>query len=204
MVAPSSFRGEVGCSDCGRLKATLTLRADGLFLLRSVDRSEPQRPGRAVVSLGVWETPETGELVLKSELEPAQYFQQLPEHRLRLLRQRSLPVRAALPDELRLLPEVDAFSEPFAMRGLVVYLEGTGRFKECASGRTWPIAAEAAAAERARAYSARPAIAGEPRLVTIEARFAQRTARSGERTEEVVIVDRNDGIGDGRDCARSP
>ena len=98
----------------------------------------------------------------------------------------------------------DDSSEPFAMRGMVVYVEGAGRFKECASGRTWPIAAEGDDTELYRACSSQPAIAGEARLAAIEAHFAQRPAPGGERTEEVVIVDRNDGMGSDRDCAERP
>ncbi len=202
MIAPSTFAGEVACADCIKLKTTLTLRPDGLFLLRSIDRTEPQRRNRAITSLGSWEeSPDPAELVLKSELEPPQYFAHLPDHRLKWLRQRSRPWHALLPDELRLLPLVDDFSESFSMRGMVVYLAEAGRFKECTSGRTWPIAAQGDNLALARAYAAKPAIVGEPLFATIEAHFAQRPKPDGKGNEEVVIVDRHDGIEGVRDCS---
>jgi copper homeostasis protein (lipoprotein) len=81
---------------------------------------------------------------------------------------------------VRSQPDAQAASGPARrLRGMFTYMADAGRFQDCASGRSYPVAMEADNATLERAYSSARPEPGAPLLVTLVGRFEQRPRMEG-------------------------
>jgi copper homeostasis protein (lipoprotein) len=186
LSAPASFAGDLPCADCSALRTTLTLRDDGLYLLRSEPLGQPGGNDRSRLELGHWQqAPERARLTLRSAAAPLRGFQIVSPWRLRQLDHNGNPIRSQQPYELERLPALDSHGDPVVLRG--TYAD---RFTECGSGRVWRVARERNVELLERAELAARA-RNEGVDVVLLGHFAERPRPAGGGTEEVIVVHRH-------------
>jgi len=86
------------------------------------------------------------------------------------------------------------------LRGMYSYMADAGRFRDCLSGRTYPVATEADNAALERAYSAARSEPGAALLVTLTGRIEQRPKMEGEGTQEALVVEKFEQVWPGEQC----
>jgi heat shock protein HslJ len=85
--------------------------------------------------------------------------------------------------------------------GDYVYLADAGRFADCASGASYPVAQGGESIALERAYTAARTRPGTPVLVSLRGHLEQRLAMEGDRRVVHLVVDRFEGASPGHECA---
>jgi copper homeostasis protein (lipoprotein) len=201
VAAPATYSGRLPwpCAGCPGTDITLTLFPDSTFRLRQIYRGGP-RPA-AIHHLSRWSADDrAGQLVLRSRPGAPQLFQIIGADSLRLLDTLRQPIKSEVDLALVRAPKVDPVRDTMWLRGLFTYMADAGRFTECQSGATFPVAQVAANATLERRYGeARPA-PGAPLLVGLRGHFEERPAMEGDRRLEYVVVDSVERVGPGATC----
>jgi copper homeostasis protein (lipoprotein) len=191
------YEGELPCSNCAAIEATLWLRPDGGFVLRQRlvdDTSAPSGDAPPAASttygLGRWSWDETAaEAVLRGRG---------PERRLAVRDGGELELRAASPVEHVLERAVTAtpFTDRLTLDGESAVSENSATFKECATGLTF-VVADAGAYRELRRQHRRMNARGKVALTTVEAHLI---AGNGATTSERLVVDKFIAIKPGTGC----
>lgn len=199
IAAPVTYSGGLPwpCAGCPGIHPTLTLFPDSTFRLRQVYQDRPA----VFHHLGRWSVGEkTGRLVLRTGRGAPQVFQIVGADSLRLVDTLGQPIGADPGFWLVREAQVDPMRDTMRLRGRYSYMADAGRFTECGSGATFPVAQVAANVDLERAYiGARPE-PGAPLLVSFTGHFEERPAMEGDRRLEYVVVDRFDRVGPGTTC----
>ena len=189
--APATYTGVVGCRACSGSRLTLTLRNDGIFLLREVRPRGVGDPAEIQRDFGRWRVAEGGRsLVLSAGTEAPRRFAILDARTLRMLDSRGGEIGPQGQYDILLAPEVDPFPEPLSLRGMYSAMADAGFLTECLTGRRFPVALEADNPALERAYAAARPSPGQPLLVSVEGRLARRPRTDGRGTREMIVVDR--------------
>jgi hypothetical protein len=193
------YSGELPCSNCTAIEATLWLRPDGTFFLRQTfegapavtesAQREPQEP-TSTYGLGRWRW---DELAAEAVLRGAG-----PERRVRVLDDGRLQLRGA--SSLEHVLERDAiaprFTDRLALDGESTVTDGGAAFKECLTGLTLPIA-DAGAYREFRRQHRRMHPRGKPALTTVEGHLI---GGGDGAMKERLVVDRFVTIKPGKGC----
>lgn len=190
-----TFAGVIPCADCAGIAQTLTLRADGLYRLRSTYLGKPAGPFN---ELGRW-TQDDMRLTLGSGAQARQFARHGAEV-LRLLDRQGQPIDTDANLELRRTAQVDAISEVLHWRGELVYFADGATFTDCASGLRWPVAMRLDYLALERGYFAQRSAPGAPLLVRFDGRLALLPAMEGPVREQ-MLIDAYDGAQPGATCA---
>jgi hypothetical protein len=187
------YSGELPCSNCAAIAATLWLRPDGRFVLRQrfTDVGDSAGAGSATYALGRWHWDETAaEAVLRS---PG------PERRLKPLDADRLRLHAASPIEHVLARDTGAgeFSDRLTLDGESAVTKQGATFTECLTGLSFTVA-ESGAYRELRRQHARMNPRGKVALTTVEGHLV--TAQHGAATTEQLVVDRFIAIKPGKGC----
>jgi copper homeostasis protein (lipoprotein) len=186
IAAPVTYTGRLPwpCADCPGIHPTLTLFPDSTFRLRQVYRE------RSTVfhHLGLWSVEEKDKrLVLRSGRGAPQLFQIVGTDSLRLVDTLGQPIGTELNYWLVRSPQVDPVRDTMTLRGTYTYMADAGRFTECGSGLSFPVAQVGANADLERAYLGARAQPGGPVLVSFHGHFEERRPLEGARLEHVVV-----------------
>ena len=194
------YAGELPCSNCTAIEATLWLRPDGRFFFRQRLTGDAQGTDSAadtaggpttMYGLGHWSWDEiSAEAVLRGAG---------PERRLTVPDDRHLQLR--VPSPVQHVLARDAAAPPFADRvtldGESSVQENGATFVECLTGLRWPIADAGAYRELRRKHrSMNPR--GKVALTTIEGHLVTTTTES--TTSERLVVDRFITMKPGQGC----
>jgi len=188
------YSGQLPCSNCSAIAATLWLRRDGRFFLRqrfSDDESAEASAGNEEslrYSLGRWRW---DEIKAEAVLSGAG-----PERRLSVRDDGRLQLRVASPIE-HLLARDDAaprFGDRVTLDGESAVTEKGATFRECLTGLRLPVA-DAGAYRELRRQHRRMNPRGKVALTTIEGHLVGEST-TGER----LVVDRFITIKPGRGC----
>jgi heat shock protein HslJ/uncharacterized lipoprotein NlpE involved in copper resistance len=175
----------------------LTLFPDSTFRLRQTYRDRLA----AIHRLGRWSVEAGGtRLALRSRAGAPQLFQIVGADSLRLLDTLGRPIKSDLNLSLMRAPQVDPVRDTMRLRGMYSYMADAGRFAECQSGATFPVAQVGANAALERAYGAARPAPGAPLLVSLRGHFEERPAMEGDRRLEYVVVDSLERVGPGATC----
>ncbi len=120
--------------------------------------------------------------------------------RLALLDLEGREIRSALNYELRRQPAFAPLEPRLAMRGMYEYLADAGRFTECLTRLSLPVAQEADNAALERAYGAARREPGEALLVMLEGRIALRPQVDGAGAARALVPERFIGVWPGETC----
>ncbi|HXS25820.1 MAG TPA: META domain-containing protein [Gemmatimonadales bacterium] len=184
--APATYTGRLPCADCPGIRLTVTLLPDSTYRLRQVYEERPA----VYYQVGRWSVDEKGtRLILVSGTSPAQRFQIVGLDSLRLLDSEGNPIKSPANHGLGRLAQVDPIRDTMDLRGTYVYLADAGRFTDCGSGATYPVAQAGANAALEQAYGEARAEPGAPALVTVRGHFEERPAAEGDKQLEYVVVD---------------
>jgi uncharacterized lipoprotein YbaY/heat shock protein HslJ len=189
--APATFTGVIGCRGCAASRVTLTLRSDGIFLLREVRPRGEGDPAEIHRDLGRWRVTDGGRtLVLSSDAENPRRLAILDARTVRMLDRRGAEMGSPGQYDMILAPEVDPFAEPLPLRGMYSARTDAAFLIECSTGRRFLVAPEADATSLQRAYAAARPGPEQPLLVSLEGRFARRARPDGRGSQEVIVVER--------------
>jgi NlpE N-terminal domain len=180
-TVPGVYAGQLPCSNCAAIAATLWLRPDNRFFLRQIFTDEADSPpnarGEATYGLGRWSWDEqTAEIVLRGAG---------PERRLAVADDDRLRLLAASPVEQLLLRDAaaPAFDDRLRLDGESTVGSDGATFTECLTGLPLRVA-EVGAFKELRRQQRVMNPRGKIALTTIDAHLAQ--VASGE----VLVIDR--------------
>ena len=201
LETPATWSGEIPCADCPAIRMTLTLRPDGVFLLRQTYVGAAEGRDRSFVDRGRWTTGENGRrLVLRGGTEAPRRFAVLASGRLRMLDTEGNEIRSKLNYELARAAAVDPIADRSRMRGTFRYLADAARYADCLTGQDLPVATTAGYLPLERAYLAARPEPGAPLLVTLEGHVEMRAGMEGDALEETLVVDAFDRVWPGESC----
>jgi hypothetical protein len=190
------YAGELPCSNCAAIEATLWLRPDGRFFLRQRLRddtasSESARAPSATYGLGRWSWDEVAaEVVLRGAG---------PERRLIVRDEQHLQLRIPSPVEHTLARDAAAprFDDRVTLEGESAITDNGATFKECLTGLTLSVA-DAGAYRELRRQHRRMNPRGKVALTTVEAHLVATETES--TTSERLVVDSFISIKPGKGC----
>lgn len=194
---PASFEGDLPCADCEGIRYHLDLFEDEVFFLRLTYLGR----GAALDDVGGWSVGSDGTtLALHGGREAPETFRIVDRERLRKLDLEGRDISSSLNYELRRGAEFSPIEPRLVMRGMYRYMADAALFDECLTGRRFPVSMEADNVALERAYLEARKEAGEPILVSLEGRIAQRPAMEGDATVLSVVPERFIGIWPGKSC----
>lgn len=179
---PATFGGITPCADCPGIEETLTLRNDGLFLLRRLYQEKSVTP---FVEHGRWAVDEN-KLVLTNASE-TQFYEKINDNTLRKLDISGKPINTSANIDLNRAAQVDPVNETHEWRGEFRYMADAATFTDCASGVRWSVAMTGDYLATERNYLKARNIPSSPLLVTFEGKLEQRAAMEGASNEQMVI-----------------
>jgi hypothetical protein len=189
------YGGELPCSNCAAIDATLWLRPDGRFFFRQQLRDTAAPPSAqgppTTYGLGLWFWDEhTAEAVLRGAG---------PERRLTVPDGQHLQLQVPAPIDHVLARDEDAptFGDKVTLDGESAVTEDGATFKECLTGLALRVI-DAGAYRELRRQHRRMNPRGKIALTTVEAHLV--TAGTGATTSERLVVDRFITMKPGRGC----
>jgi copper homeostasis protein (lipoprotein) len=186
---PATFAGTLPCPDCVGTHYTLRLFPEGAFYLRTTHL----RSGEDVsqYDIGGWTfSSDRTSVVLRGGGEAPLLFALKNANTLRKLDLERGDIAAALPSELRRVPDAESFEPRLVMRGTYRLMADAAVFTECSTGQHWPVAQEADNAALERAYGGVRRSPGQSVLVSVEGRLAMRPKIDGDGLEPALVVER--------------
>jgi copper homeostasis protein (lipoprotein) len=193
IVPPVTYSGVLPCVACAGRRFTLSLRPDGLFLLRQVYLNKGKGENKTLIEQGTWELSEEGSrLSLWGGIELHRQFAVRNGNTLRMLDDRGRENQSTLNYDLARSETFDPIAEPFRKRWMYVRDSGGGFAIDCIKGLRFPVAREGDMAALDAAYETAHPPENAPQVVEFEGHFARRSKSqsSGEEEEDVVVVDK--------------
>ncbi len=202
-LLPGTWKGTLPCPDCAGTKYHLNLLPDHSFKLKRTFLASDNSATREVVDSGTWTlSPDATALTLRFTGNLSEKFRAVSD---RCLQQAPDNAGAVIkPDITRQICRTEKF-EPVSsnriMRGLYSYMADLGMFKDCATGRRYPVAMEKDNARLESAYLKAEHGVAEPLIVRFEGFVTTRPAMEGSRMNKVVVVERFIEITEARSCS---
>ena len=197
---PSTYTGTVPCPDCDAMDVILTLRADGLFLLKKTMKKGEHWD--TSTQLGRWKYDPAEKVLVLGTKRGALATLVFADDGQSILRLQDMEGRKFSDTDNYVLQKnstVNNITDPVRMRGMFSIQEERPVFVECMSGHAFPVAREKGYRKLERAYDTTPHGRGEALLVAIEGSFDTRPTLD-DRTEEVILVHRFVRIFPDQDC----
>ena len=190
------YAGELPCSNCAAIEATLWLRPDGRFFFRQQLRDDaasaaPTQAGVTTYGLGRWAWDEiAAEAVLRGAG---------PERRLMVRDEQHLQLRvpSAASQVLAREPSARPFGDRLTLDGESAVTDNGAIFKECLTGLTLPVA-DAGAYRELRRQHRRLNPRRKVALTTVEAHLV--TTEKESTLTERLVVDRFITLKPGKGC----
>jgi copper homeostasis protein (lipoprotein) len=167
----------------------LNVPAGGSFQLRMtyLDRSQAKRQD----DIGRWHFDGSRRILrLAGGREAPLAFEVIDDNTLRKLDMKGQPIRSALNYELKRQTSFAPIEPELAFSGMYRYLADAGTITLCATGQHLPVAMEGDNAKLEAAYSAARKQPGDPLLVNLEGRIAQRMPMEGKTPRPTVVINR--------------
>lgn len=197
---PASFTGTLPCADCEGLRHHLDLWPDQTFHLRREWLGEPG--DNLLDEIGRWyAAPEINAIVLSVADGEEIAWEVKAADRLRLLDIEGNPIESTLPYDLTGDGTLAQTDLSLRLAGMFVYYADAALFRECISGRGFPVSEDAGYLSLQRAYVATRVEPQEPVLVTLDATLAERPVMEGPPRHSLV-VEKTIAAWPGETCAR--
>ena len=196
---PASFEGELPCADCRGLFYHLDLFEDSVFFLRIT--SLGYAVGAVSDAVGSWEVDgDRSHLTLLGGEEAPLLFRIVGRDTLRKLDGEGREIVSSLNNDLRRKDKAALIEPRLTMRGMYRYMADAALFEECLSGRRFQVAQEADNVALERAYLDAPREPGEPLLVSLQGRIAERPAMEGNAMVLTMVPERFVGVWPAETC----
>ena len=193
------FTGELPCTDCAAVRHQLELFGDESFFLR---RTYVGRGRNNVVDeIGTWTlSRDRSTLTLTGGGEAPLRIAIGRPNTLHVLPGRAASAGSSRSNTLRLSTRAQPLEPRLRMRGMYRYMADAGRFTECVTAQSWPVAQERANAALESAYSRARRGRGQEVLVELVGRVALRPKIEGEGRERTLVVEQVVGVRTGERC----
>jgi copper homeostasis protein (lipoprotein) len=200
IAPPASYEGDLPCADCEGIRYHLDLFEDSVFFLRLSYLGR----GAVLDDIGGWSVGSDGTtLALHGGREAPVMFRIVDGATLRKLDLEGKDIESSLSYDLRRATAFAPIEPTLEMRGMYRYMADAALFDECLTGRRFPVAMEADNVALERAYREARVQAGEPILVSLEGRIAQRPAMEDGASVLSLVPERFIGIWPAESCASS-
>ena len=204
IVPPVTYSGVLPCVACVGRQFTLSLRPDGLFLLRQVYLSKEKGKDKTLVEQGSWRSTTDGSrLSLWGGIELHRQFAIRDAGTLSLLDERGREIQSTLNYNLVRSETFDPIEQPFRKRWMYVREAERGFAIDCIKGLRFPVAEERDMAALNTAYGTAKPAESAPLVVEFEGHFSRRPQAQGSGDEEVVVVDKFLLVSPGEGCTGS-
>ncbi|MGB8667610.1 MAG: envelope stress response activation lipoprotein NlpE [Serratia inhibens] len=177
-----SYQGVLPCADCGGLDTALFLDEDGTFVLQETYR-ETKDGDQTFADYGKWART-ADKLVLTDSHGEKRYFRPVGKS-LEMLDQSGAVIESRL--NYRLEPVEKALPKtPMTLKGSYTYMADAAVFKDCATGKTFPVDNTIALEQGyAKAYTT----PGEPVFLTLNGHFSVQPSMEEGQTERALVPD---------------
>jgi len=194
------FSGNLPCADCAAVRHQLELFPDGSYFLR---RAYLGKGRDAVVDeIGRWTLSRDGAtLTLKGSGDTTRRIAIGKQDTLRVLGGSGKKTPSSSSGTLALTNRAPPLEPRLEMRGMFTYMADAGRFTECSSRQSWPVAQEGDNAELESAYLRARRRDGGETLVRVVGRVAMRPRVEGGGSERTLVVERFLDISPGERCS---
>src|SRR5262245_27965789 len=186
---PATFAGDLPCADCPGLRYQLELFPGRAYFLHMTYLGRGD--DASVDAIGRWTVAsDRRTLVLSGGREGPVKFDIRDSHTLRMLDREGRAIASSLNYDLKRVTGLAPLEPRLGMRGMYAYLADAGRFTECLTGQTWPVAQEGDNAALESAYVRARHQPGERVLATLEGRVAMRPRVEGGGQQPALVVER--------------
>ena len=198
---PATFKGMLPCVGCQSRQYHLNVFPDQSYALR-VEEIGGATSGRD--QMGSWVlSSDHRTIVLKSGQDASPEFFALKDGMtLRKLDDDAREIDADAAWDVRRVNRFEPFDVALDMRGSYTLVGNTGTFTDCASGRRWAVAWEAASGDLDAAYHGARLSPGEPVIVSLQARIASRERTEESGTRPMLVVDKFVRVFPGQSCSQ--
>jgi len=185
---PTVYVADIPCHDCPPTTASLTLRPDALYFLRVTSTNPETGAEESKAEIGVWKFVSVGNTILLTTYDNvAGTLLITPTNNLRVVKVSGGIIPPYVNYDLIRDDSKPGYDDVVRIKGMYSYMADAGRFTECLTDATFPVAMEAENAALEQAYMNTPHGQAEPILVTLEARLKSRHRMGGLRYEEAVV-----------------
>ncbi len=194
-----SYLGTLPCADCEGIRYRIDLFDDGVFYQRLTYLGKGD--DAVFDTIGSWShaTGEPTVALFGDDREPEQW-RVVDRATLRKLDRGGQDIESSLNYEIVRTEGLDPLEPRLAMRGMYVYMADAAMFRECLTGRRFPVAMEDASIDVERAYLETRREPGAELLISVVGRLAQRLPMEGDGPVEMLVVDELDGVWPGETC----
>ncbi|UZJ37788.1 META domain-containing protein [Prosthecochloris sp. SCSIO W1103] len=202
-VKPSAgnitYSGTIPCSDCRSKQLTVTLFDNKTFRMKRVSIGVQGGGNKVEYDLGRWSR-KGNRLVLDNGQKWPLQFRYVSGKEIKMLDQRGNEIVSKLDYSLRKRSFVDMLAGPMTMNGMFLSTAGTSTFKECKTGKSYPLVFESSDASVKKRYLALRPGAGKPVLATLKGRFVMRKPSANAAPREHIIVQKFKRFSPGGTC----
>ncbi|AHG19187.1 copper homeostasis protein [Chania multitudinisentens RB-25] len=175
-----SYQGVLPCADCDGLETALFLDKDGSFILQETYRGAKEGD-RTFASYGQWART-ADKLVLTENSGEKRYFRPVGKN-LQMLDQSGAPIISKL--NYTLSPIAQSLPEtPMLLRGFYTYFADAAIFKDCVTGKTFPVANNI---ELEQGYIKARSAPGEPVFLMLNGHFSVQPSMEEGQMEKALI-----------------
>lgn len=193
------FAGDLPCSDCTAVRYQLELFPDETYFMRRTfvgrARSTPSD------DIGTWALSRDGRtLTLDRGAEEPIRIAIGTTNTLHVLGAASGGGARTRGDVLKLTTSAPTLEPRLRMRGMYRNVADAGRFSECLTRKSWPVAQERDNLALEAAYARARGAPGEAVFVEVDGRLALRERGEGSGRERVLVVERFGDVRPGESC----
>jgi heat shock protein HslJ len=200
---PVTYTGDIPCADCAVQRLTVTLRPDGIVLLRQTYKGVAAGADEHRYELGRWAVSGDGPtLLLQTGSGEPRRFVLTGADRIRMLARDGQEIRSQHNYDLTRSDRVDPIEDTMPLRGLFSYMADAASLTECRTGMRFQVAQERGYLTLERAYLEARRAPGEWLLIAFDGRVTRRPLGEGDTMKDAIVVERFDRISPGETCAR--
>lgn len=191
-----TWYGEIPCADCRVQKMTFTLFDDSTFRIRQRYEGVSGGGERVTYDTGRWERKKGKLLLMGSARFPLQ-FRYVSPSKLMMLDQMGNEIVSKLDYSLERRQATDFLAGPMELTGMFSSANGVTRFRECRTGKSYPLVFERPDPSVREQYARLRSSPGSSVLAVLRGRFLMDAGSGGEQ----VLVQEFGGFLPGRDCS---
>lgn len=185
-----SYRGVIPCADCEGIETALFLDESGSWVMNQ------HYLGRKATLATYGEWARTGNKLVLTQSNGDKLYFQPKDDSLVMLDTEGQPIQSSLNYTLKAVEQAVP-TTPMPMKGQYTYLADAAIFKDCANGKVYPVASNAALQE---AYLAVRDENDLPVLLQFDAHFIQQPAPDSDKLQNVLVSNGQAKFFPGKNC----